>query len=205
MRTFLLVVGLIAAAIIVLFVLLVWRTQRASRRRDRQVRALLDPVLTRIASGDAAAAADIVLAARNPLTRNRLYEALERAQQSHLFPVEYINAEAFAESDLAYWLSHPNELGQAPDELELIGRFTRDVEDSGTAEYFVFKFRTRPPHWAAKDGWLAGIAGPYQDGARPRTMVAHTFSRFDPLAAHTPAGHLDECLKATSSIAVTPA
>lgn len=45
--------------------------------------------------------------------------------------------------------------------------------------FFVFRFRTKPPHWAAKDGWLAGVAGPYWENEEPDLVPAGVFSRFE--------------------------
>ena len=54
---------------------------------------------------------------------------------------------------------HPNELGAKPDEIEAV-RIIERTEDGKRCKFIVYRFRTRPPHWAARKGWLAGIAGP---------------------------------------------
>jgi diadenosine tetraphosphatase ApaH/serine/threonine PP2A family protein phosphatase len=179
------------------YVFLVARVYRASARRDAAVASLLRPVVDAIERGQAPAAGDIATLSQNPLTRNRLYDVLAAAGRSDAFPHEQRNPEAFACSDLCYWLAHPHELGAAPDELELLARFERGSRDQEAAEFFVFRFRAHPPHWAAARGWIAGIAGPYALGQPPATMARRTFSRFESADARTPEGHLDECLKST--------
>jgi hypothetical protein len=94
--------------------------------------------------------------------------------------------------------------GQAPDEIDLAEKFTRAGPDGESAEYYMFKFRTLPPHWAASEEWLVGIAGPYKTGKAVTTASA-TFSRLEPLSKRTLSEHLDACLLATASPAVTSA
>jgi hypothetical protein len=202
MVIFLLIVLSIIVFAAVAYVILVARTLRASARRDQEVASLLDPVMAQVASSEAVPAAAIDELARNPLTRNRLYDALQKLGRGDLFPAAFYTTEAFAESDLSYWLAHGHELGQAPDEIELIERFIRDDSSGEKRTYCVFKYRVHPPHWAASNGWLVGIAGPYSDDENPTTMASQTFSAFEPLDTRTPSEHLDRCLQARSSPAV---
>lgn len=190
---------LLALVIVVVagYVFLVARVHRASGRRDAAVASLLRPIVDSIQRGEAPAAVDVAALSQNPLTRNRLYDVLAAAGRSDSFPREQLTPEAFACSDLCHWLAHPHELGAAPDEIELLGRFQRPLEDQGPAEFFVFRFRVHPPHWAAPQGWIAGIAGPYAVDQPPATTARRTFSHFESADARTPEGHLDECLKST--------
>ena len=204
MRTFLTIVLGFVAFVVAAYVFLIWRTLRATARRDKIVQALVQPIVLRISNSEDVPQAEIMAAAQNPLTRNRLYDALESIGKVDVFPPEYATPVAFAESDLAYWLAHAHELGQAPDEMMLAEKFTRPGTDGGTADFYVFKFRTLPPHWAASGGWLVGIAGPYNTGQAATTAKA-TFSRLEPLEKRTLSEHLDACLEATASPAVTPA
>ena len=61
--------------------------------------------------------------------------------------------------------------------MEHIKRVTIDYDgQSNFVHYEVFKFRMEP-HWAAKDGWLLGVVGPYFDDSQPYDPVGSTFSR----------------------------
>ena len=56
-----------------------------------------------------------------------------------------------------------------------------EVEDESDqpVRYYVFRFRTNPPHWAAKDGWMAAVAGPFGDSdADSEGQLDGTFSMF---------------------------
>ena len=204
MRTALMIVLGLVGFVILGYLFLVWRTLQATSRRDKAVQSLVQPIVTRIANAEDVPETEIAAAARNPLTRNRLYDALESIGKVDLFPPEYATPVALAESDLTYWLAHAHELGQAPDEIELAEKFTRAGPDGGSADYYVFKFRTLPPHWAASEEWLVGIAGPYGTGKAVTTAPA-TFSRLEPLSKRTLSEHLDACLLATASPTVTSA
>jgi hypothetical protein len=204
MRTILIVVLGLVGFVIVGYLFLVWRTLRATSRRDRAVEALVQPLVARISNSEDVEATEIAAVARNPLTRNRLYDALESIGRIDLFPREYSTPEALAESDLTYWLAHAHELGHAPDEIVLAEKLRRAGPDGDTADYYVFKFRTLPPHWAAANGWLAGIAGPYKPG-KSMTMARATFSRLEPFDKCTASEHLHACLRAPASPTVTDA
>ena len=99
---------------------------------------------------------------------NLTYSTLEHFGKTDLFPAELRNEVYLAKSDLVHWLTYPTELGQAPDEIEYLGRikylFKKDV-------YHVFKFRSGSESLGEdlKDKWLIGWSGK-DDG---------TFSNFD--------------------------
>jgi hypothetical protein len=61
----------------------------------------------------------------------------------------------------------------------------------GIYDYFLFRFRTHPPHWAAKDGWMAGVSGPFRRSDQPTTeALGETFSSFDPWDSKKPEQHV---------------
>lgn len=63
-------------------------------------------------------------------------------------------------------------------------------------DYYVFRFRTLPPHWAADQGWLAGMAGPYLRSATPTTdRHGPTFSAFHPWDGKTAEEHAIEMVQ----------
>jgi hypothetical protein len=188
--------GLIVLGALV-FIGLIVRTIQKGSRRDRAVLALLKPVLDAINDGRDPDAAHLARFADNPLTRGRLYDILEQKGRTDLFPERHYNAASFAESDLVYWLAHPNELGQAPDKIELMGTVKR-TSGSKVGEYYVFRYRTEPPHWAAGKFWLAGIAGPHLTGESLSTMCSGTFSRLEEFDSQTLDEHVTACLDATT-------
>jgi len=132
--------------------------------------------------------------AASPEMRNWFYDRLVKMDKVSLFPEEFKTQRAFAESNMVNWLTYPTELGRAPDEIELmhIGTFDTETED-GLIDYFVFRFRTFEPHWAAKDGWIAGISGPFLRKDSPSTeSYGETFSQFEPWESKSAQEHLGD-------------
>jgi hypothetical protein len=111
-------------------------------------------------------------------TRESTYALLNEKGRLDLFPRELLTIEKGAEANLANWLEFPTELGALPDEMEHLKRVTIAVDATANAHYEVFKFRVNGPHWAAKDGWILGVAGPYFDNSKPYDLPSATFSRF---------------------------
>jgi hypothetical protein len=184
MKIVLSVVGMFA-----LFV--VWRlyaTIAGGRRAYRGLLAQIAPITQALGAGRDPTEADLVAFASDRRTRRVLYDVLDHQSKLHLFPSQFLTWEAMAEADLAAWLNHPNELGSPPDEMELVTRVRAPQADT---HYFAFRFRMRPPHWAAKDGWLAGVAGPYDLSKDPRPYASGTFSRFESFDSRTPEQHVE--------------
>ncbi len=186
------VVGILALGV----AFVVWRvvaTVAASQRRTERILAEIAPVTEALEAGREPAGEDLERFAAEPRTRNSRLEALREHRREALFPRQYASAEAIAESDLCFWLCHPNELQQAPDEIEWMGRFTRTLEPSALrGDYFLFRFRVKPPHWAADDGWMAGVAGPHVESREAAPASPGTFSTFAAYDARTPDAHVDE-------------
>lgn len=109
--------------------------------------------------------------ARDLVHANLIYGTLEQHGKAHLFPRELASEEYLAKSDLVHWLTYPTELGQAPDEIEYIGKisylFKMEV-------YHVFKYRSCSDTLGddLRDKWLIGWSS--KDGG--------TFSNFDEFA-----------------------
>ncbi len=124
--------------------------------------------------------------------RNFLYDELVKLNQTALYPEEFRTQEAFAESDMVNWLVFPTELAQVPDEIELMKIVSIDTQTpDGIIDYYVFRFRTSPPHWAAKDGWMAGVAGPFLRKDAPSTVsYGETFSTFESWGSKAPEEHV---------------
>jgi hypothetical protein len=100
-----------------------------------------------------------------------------------MFPSEYFTHEKGAESFLVTWLEYPTELGRAPDEIEVL---TKVMLDEGDLQYYVFKFRTREPRWAAALDWMMGVVGPYTERSMPYEVPKRVFSRFNKVGSVSP-------------------
>ena len=190
MKVLLIVIGC-AIGLVALFV--VWRliaTVQATARRDNQVSEKMAAIVEILESGEIPSQSDLLKCAEGKRTRRALYEVLEKYGKEELFPQQYLTREAAAEADLAYWLLHPNELGSAPDFIELMTKVIRQYEGA-TLEYFVFRYKMNEPHWAAKDGWMVGISGPYTEGSRLYSWAPGTFSTFEQYESKTPDDHVD--------------
>jgi hypothetical protein len=190
MRVVLITSGVVLALMAAFVVWRLWATYAGGSRSRAQLAARIEPVERRLASGETPDLDDLERFARDRLTRKVLYEALERHGHPDLFPAAYQTAEAMAEADLVAWLNHPNELGAVPDEIELMARLPVPGEDPGGGRYFLFRYRMHAPHWAARDGWLAGVAGPGPAEGPGVATAPGTFSRFEPYDSKSPEEHV---------------
>ena len=127
-------------------------------------------------------------------TRNLLYNELKGMGKGSLFPESYRTQRSFAESDMVNWLIFPTELDRAPDEIELMKVVTIDTGlPGGIYDYYLFRFRTFAPHWAAKKGWIAGVSGPFRRKDEPTTdALGETFSHFAKWDSKTPDEHVGD-------------
>jgi hypothetical protein len=122
--------------------------------------------------------------AKSAEMRRKLAGALYEAGHFELLDEKWRTQEAFAESDMVCWLTHPAELGSVPDQIELLGKMSLLTGDAGLL--YVYRFRMGEPHWAAEDGWMVGWAGPYPVVGPLEFAGSYTFSNFekwDPRAA----------------------
>ncbi|MEM7434504.1 MAG: HEAT repeat domain-containing protein [Myxococcota bacterium] len=153
----------------------------------REAEKLQDPrvkmfaVLSLLKLGEAPSSQSLQDVAEDAQSRGHLFRVLEARGALDLMPASQRTQEKLAEADMVSWLTYPTELARAPDEIEL--RETVEVDagkdGGGVFVYYVFRFRTRKPHWAAKDGWMAGISGPFRKAEMPTmTGWGDTFSTF---------------------------
>jgi hypothetical protein len=160
MHIFLIVVFIVAGLLIAAVVAFaVWRyiaTHRASEHLQLQLMNELEPVWKQIYAGRDPNPADVAKYASDPRTRVTLFDLLLFHRKLSLFPKEYRTPLLLAESQLVRWLMHDNELGSAPDKIEFMATAGPNVHSN----WLVFRFRADPPHWAAKEGWMAGVVGP---------------------------------------------
>lgn len=164
----------------------------------RAAEALADPRLRFFAMssllrlGEAVSKPAITAVASDAETRNMLLARLISAKKQDLFPKSQLVQAKLAESNMVSWLTFPTELARAPDEIELMKTVERNAgEDGGVFVYYVFRFKTYAPHWAADKGWVAGISGPFRKADFPTTEAwGDTFSTFTSWETFTPDEHL---------------
>ena len=144
---------------------------------DEYKNTVFEPIAKKLETKDSLFSTDINPLAENPEFRQDLFYLLTHYHREDLFPQKYYSFESAAESNMVNWLQHPNELDTIPSEIALAGKETITEGDSSFI-YYVFKFKTSPPHWAAKDGWMFGCVGPFCSQDSPYTWAKATFSRF---------------------------
>jgi len=178
MMIFLIIAGAVAVAAVFL---VIYR----SRKVKGQIRKLVDqrferisPLYDKLQNAEDIRPEDVLPFAENVMTREATFQLLHDFHKLDLFPPEYLTIVKSAESNLANWLEFPTELAACPDELEHIKRVTIDFDGQNNfVHYEVFKYKVNAPHWAAKDGWLLGVVGPYFDHSKPYDFPHATFSR----------------------------
>jgi hypothetical protein len=156
-----------------------WRftsVARGARQRDQRLLAVVDPIAERLEKKETVAADEIADLSRQPQFRPMLYQMLRVFERLELFPIQDLSIQAQGEAALAYWMMHPNELQDAPSEIVLVEEIERDLTD-GKGKFLIFRFRMPSGHWAEKDGWLLGLAGPFFKGDPPYSGVASGFAR----------------------------
>jgi hypothetical protein len=123
---------------------------------------------------------EILTLVKQPGLRQAVFQVLSSYDQKNLFPPFFDTIEKGAESYLVTWLEFPTELGRAPDEIEFLEKISVDYDSS---MYYVFKYRAQQPKWAAKLGWMIGVAGPYTSDSGTYDVPQKIFSRFNTLGS----------------------
>jgi hypothetical protein len=165
--------------LVLLVVFIVWRwtsVGRGMRQRDERLLVRLDPVAKRIESGQPVSSQEIEALAARPENRFMLFAMLREMKRPELLPAKYSSSVAQGESALAYWMMHPNEFQDAPEAMELVETFKRAI-DGQEADFHVYRYKMPAGHWAAKDGWILGLAGPMKRGVEPYSERPGAFSR----------------------------
>ena len=178
MKTVLIVIALIVLAIVLFAVYRLLTVKRQNRKLNEKRFSRIKQLYDSLERGEPIAADDVFLYAKNLLTRESTFQLLSDHGKADIFPKEYYSIINGAESQLANWLEFPTELDACPDEIEHIKRVTFDFDgQNNLVHYEVFKYRVNEPHWAAKDGWILGVVGPYFDDSKPYDHAQATFSR----------------------------
>lgn len=178
MKIVFIVIGLIVLAIVVFAVYRLITVNRQNNKLNAERFDRVKELYDKLESGQELTENDVLPFAKNILTREIAFQLLANYNKIDLFPKEYNTLIKGAESNLANWLEFPTELGACPDEIEHIKRVTFDFDGQNNfVHYEVFKYRVNEPHWAAKDGWILGVVGPYFDDSKPYDFPQATFSR----------------------------
>jgi hypothetical protein len=155
----------------------VWRlgsVRRGARQRDARILRELADIEAALQSNREVPAADITPLAARPHLRRLLFGMLRQYEKAELFPEEHLSRRSQAEAALVYWLMHPNELQDAPADLQHLVTLSRDVQGK-EAEFEVFRYKMPVGHWAGSE-WILGIAGPFFAGDSPYAGVATGWS-----------------------------
>jgi hypothetical protein len=167
--------GLLLLAVVFLF----WRLTsvgRGMRKRDEKLLARFDAIGKKMEAGQPVSPDEIEALAVRPENRFMLFVLLREMKRPELLPTNYSSSVSQGESALAYWMMHPNELQDAPEMIELVETLTRNVGGE-IAEFHVYRYKMAQGHWAAKDGWILGLAGPMTQGVDPYSSLPGAFSR----------------------------
>jgi hypothetical protein len=172
-------VASILAIVVVLLAFVWWRwtsVRRGARARDQTLLDRIEPLGRRLDAGEAVSPDEFAALAARPEIRYVLFEVLRQMHRHDFLPAGYGTSEQQGESALAYWLMHPNELQAPPETIQFVTTVRRTL-DGREAGFHVYRYRMPDGHWAAKDGWLLGLAGPMTPGAEPYAELPGAFSR----------------------------
>jgi uncharacterized protein YxeA len=178
MKIVFIIIGLVVLAIAIFAIYRSITVKRQNNKLNAERSDRVKELHDRLESKQELTEQDVTPFAKNILTRQATYQLLSDYNKTNLFPKEYNTLVKGAESNLANWLEFPTELDACPDEIEHIKRVTFDFDGQDNfVHYEVFKYRVNEPHWAAKDGWILGVVGPYFDDSKPYDFPQATFSR----------------------------
>jgi hypothetical protein len=180
MSTVLKVAAIVAGAVVVLVgAFIVWAlasARRGMRKRDEKLLARLAPIVEKGKTGQVISPQEVEALAARPEIRFMLFATLRELTRPEFVPPRYSSSVAQGESALAYWVMHPHELQDAPEAIQLVETVTRAVDGQET-DFHVYRYRMATGHWAAKDGWILGVAGPMKAGPEPYSHMPGAFSR----------------------------
>ncbi len=178
MSTFLIVLGIVIGLLAIFGIYRYLKVSHQNKKLNEQRFERIRPLYEKLKTGQAVNSQDVLPFAASITTRELTFQLLSGQDRKDLFPGDYYTLIKGAESHLANWLEFPTELDAIPDEIEHVQRVTFDFDGQGNyVHYEVFKYRINEPHWAAKDGWILGVVGPYFDDSEPYSNAGATFSR----------------------------
>lgn len=189
MNLLLIVAGTLAGltAIFLVFRIVILSRERSQEEAKRYER--MKPIIEKLEHNETIPQKTLDLYAANPSTREALFYLLSEVNKAHLFPDEYYTLEKSAEANMVQWLEYPSELAATPARIEFIKKVT--LLEEKEYDYYCFKFLTHEPHWAAKNRWMLGVAGPYFRDSKPYDLPSATFSRLTKLSEGSAESEVD--------------
>jgi hypothetical protein len=182
----LIIIAIIGVLIIAFMVYRYLKVNAQNRRLLKEQFERIKPLYDRIINNGQITQEDVYPFAKNIKTRELTFNFLKSKNLADLFPDDYFSIVKASEANLASWLEFPTELDACPDEMEHVKRVSIDFDgENNFFHYEVFKYRMNEPHWAAKNGWMIGVAGPYFDDSKPYDLPKATFSRTGSTLANT--------------------
>jgi hypothetical protein len=154
------------------------------RKTAAQKFDFVEPLMNQLESKSSITQSEMLKFVKDPSMRMTVFRVLNEYQRPELFPSEYLTFEHGAEAALVNWLEYPTELGIPPAEIVLMTKVS--LNDGEPLDYYVFKYRTTPPHWAAQ--WRLGVAGPYDIKSQPYDVPSKVYSRFGEVGTISPEG-----------------
>ncbi len=178
MNTTSIIIGILILAIVIFVVYRIITVKLQGRRLNKERFGRIKLLYDKLESNESISTEDVLPYAKSLSTRETTFQLLKEYNKSDIFPAEYNTLIKGAESNLANWLEFPTEIHTCPDEIEHVKRVTFDFDGKNNfIHYEVFKYCVNEPHWAAKDGWILGVVGPYFDDSKPFDFPQSTFSR----------------------------
>ena len=159
---------------------IVWRlasVSRGARQRDERLLARLDPIGHKIDAGETVTAEEVRALAEAPEMRYLLFHGLRAMEKAELLPTDFSSPIQQAEAALVYWMLHPNELQDPPENIDHVKEVIHPIPGNETAVFHVFRYHMPAEHWAGKDGWLLGVVGPMEEDLEPYERMPGAFSR----------------------------
>lgn len=170
-----------------------WRrytsVQRGEDARDARILRDLQRIADKLRAGCTVDPTEVAALAAVPQNRPLLHALLKHYEQLALFPAEYLSVEAQALANLSYWMMHPNELQDPPAAIEIVETVARSL-DGVNADFVVLRYRMPDRHWAAGNGWMLGLSGPFLTSEPPYSGVASAFSHCSDKYGSTMPGEL---------------
>ncbi len=180
MMKYVVIAGAIAVILGLLVLALIWWRSRSytlgAQKRAAEILPLIAPIIDKLDAGQTPTAEQVEQVANISFVRPSLYNILKHFECLDLFPKHLTAPEAQAEAKFVFWMMHPKELQAAPDKIELVEKITRKLNGE-PCDFYVFRYRMSTEHWAAKDGWLLGLAGPFIENDVPYSDISSAFSR----------------------------
>jgi hypothetical protein len=178
------IVGVLLAAIVLFVVYRFIATIRASIARDRRILEELVELVDHLERGEVPLETQIAEACQKPYRRTVVHDLLMDHGHALVFPDAYRSSTEHAMASLSTWMMHANEMGDPPEQIEMLTSVSRSRGDHD-ATYHVMRFRMPTGHWAAAGRWLLGVSGPYRPGEDPYIEPSFQFVRFGDFEAST--------------------